>query len=175
MRIKTKITLSFVLLLSNLLGLEATAQKVELKILSKFKNADSVVLASHISLIRRISDELLVPYQIVNKNVVNKTPLVEIFRILPIEADSLVKILIEINEDSLINEIKCFDPHHIILIYKNKKCSFIDICFGCRNFVTSKDIHLSDGLSDETWLKLFRFFRNRKLYYELNGETIERD
>ncbi|MGG9963735.1 hypothetical protein [Ferruginibacter sp. SUN106] len=89
------------------------------------------------------------------------------------EIDSIAAIIITPNNDSIIRDISCFMPHHGILIFKNGKCSYFDICFGCRHFITSKDIKLSDELDDKTWNALESFFRNRKLNYELTENDLE--
>lgn len=64
-------------------------------------------------------------------------------------------------------------PHHGILIFKKKKCSYFDICFSCRHFVSSKDIKLSDELSDKTWQALELFFQNRNFKFEMPAYAEE--
>ena len=91
------------------------------------------------------------------------------------EADSIAAILITENRDSIIQDIQCFEPHHGILIFKKGKCSYFDICFGCRHFITSKDIKISDELSDKTWNDFESFFRNRNLKYEMPKNESEEE
>ena len=161
------------------LFLSGFGQSPKNKVYKKFVAADSVLLVSHLTTYMPIVDDKtnksIGAYKLVEKNKVNYQIIKEKYRLDKEETDSLALILTEANTDSTIEDIRCFMPHHGILIYKKNKCSFFDICFGCRHFVTSKDIDLSDEISDKSWLHLYHFFRNRKLNYELTGETIEQE
>jgi len=58
------------------------------------------------------------------------------------------------------NPTKCDEPRHSIIIYKNNKESYIDICFSCRRIHTSKDIDFSEFYMDEKkWADLVDFFK----------------
>jgi hypothetical protein len=111
--------------------------------------------------------------KLVCKNKLNDPIVMERYRLGAKETDSLARILITRNNDREIENIRCFVPHHSILIYKKGQCSFFEICFGCRHFVTSKDISLSDELSKKTWKMLEQFFRVRGLRYELPAEVSD--
>jgi hypothetical protein len=87
------------------------------------------------------------------------------------EINSLAAILTAHNYDKTIEDIGCFEPHHGILIFKNGNCSFFDICFGCRHFVTSTDVSLSDEISRNSWTMLESFFRSKGLTYKLPKAT----
>ena len=143
----------------------------------KFINADSIILVSHLTTYVPIVDdktnERIGSYHLVEKNKVNYKIIKERYSLNKKEADSIAKIIITPNNDSTIEDIRCFMPHHGILIFKKSKCSYFDICFGCRHFITSKDIKLSDELDDKTWNVLESFFRNRKLNYELTASDSE--
>ena len=153
-------------------------QNLNKKVYQKFITADSVIIVSHLTtyipIVDEETNERIGSYRLVEKNKVNYKIMKERYRLDKNEIDSLALIMIEANTDSTIEDIGCFMPHHGVLIYKKSKCSFFDICFGCRHFTTSKDITLSDEISDKTWLHLYHFFRNRKLNYELTGETKEK-
>lgn len=59
----------------------------------------------------------------------------------------------------------CFDPHHAVYIFRKEKVSYLDICFGCRQFSYTKEINTGGHqLTNETWLELESFF---------NAEGIE--
>lgn len=62
------------------------------------------------------------------------------------------------------NPTTCDEPRHSIIIYKNNKESYIDICFGCRRIHTSKDIDFSEFYMDEKkWTELEDFFKTNGL------------
>lgn len=147
------------------------------KIYQKFVNADSVILVSHLTtytpVVNEKKSERNYSYRLVERNRVNYKIIKEYYKLDNIEIDSIAQIIITPNSDSIIEDIKCFIPNHGIIIFKKGKCSFFDICFGCRHFVTSKDINLSDELDDETWTRLESFFRNRKLNYDLTVTDSE--
>ena len=147
------------------------------KVYQKFIAADSVILVSHLTTFIPIVDdsthERIGSYRLVEKNKVNYKIVKERYQLDKKEIDSVAQIIITPNNDSIIQDIKCFMPHHGILIFKKGKCSYFDICFGCRHFITSKDIKLSDELDDKTWNTLESFFRNRKLNYELTENDSE--
>ena len=64
----------------------------------------------------------------------------------------------------------CFDPHHTIFILINKEWEYIDICFECQTFVSSKNLNINQKTflkSYEDWRKLESFFRSLNLTYKL--------
>jgi hypothetical protein len=156
-------------------------QNLNNKVYQKIITADSVILVSHLTTYIPIVDdktkERIGSYRLVEKNKVNYQIVKEHYQLDSKEIDSVAKIIITPNNDSIFQDIKCFMPHHGILIFKKGKCSYFDICFGCRHFITSKDIKLSDELDDKTWNALETFFRNRNLNYELieNNSDTEND
>ena len=166
------ISLLFVTLVFDVFG-----QSLQNKVYHKFISADSVILVSHLTTQVPIYDEnthqRIGIYRLVEKSKVNYKIIKERYSLDKNETDSIAKIIITPNNDSTIEDIRCFMPHHGILIFKKGKCSYFDICFGCRHFVTSKDIKLTDELDDKTWNALESFFRNRKLNYELTESDSE--
>jgi hypothetical protein len=154
-------------------------QPLKNKLYRKIIQADSVILVSHLTthipFVDSKTKQWLDPLRLVVKNKLNDPIVKERYRLQAKETDTLARLLIMPNTDREIEDIGCFIPHHGILIYKMGKCAFFDICFGCRHFVTSKDIYLSDQLSIETWKKLERFFRDRGLRYELPEEVLDGD
>lgn len=154
-----------------------SAQISRNKLYQKIIQADSVVLVSHLTTcvphVDSLTKEWLDPLQLVVQNKLNDPIVKERYRLQVKETESLARILITRNTDREIENIRCFVPHHGILIYKKGTCAFFDICFTCRHFVTSKDISLSDELSRKTWKMLEQFFRVRGLRYEMPAEFSE--
>ena len=91
------------------------------------------------------------------------------------DLDTLASLLTAPYTKREIEDIRCFLPHHGILIYKKARCSYFDICFGCRHFITSRDIKISDILLDSVWQSMETFFINRGLTYEMPSLVIETD
>ena len=166
------ITIFFIFSIVNLFG-----QKPQTKVFQKFTTADSVILVSHLTTNIPIVDSMTKKWigsvKLVDKNKPNYKIIRESISLKRNETDSILTILLTENKDTIIEDIQCFIPHHGILIFKKGKCSYFDICFGCRHFITSKDIKLSDELSIKTWNDLERFFRNRNLNYEMPGNEPE--
>ncbi len=140
--------------------------------LKRITTSDSVILVSHLATYAPEKDK---SFRLVEKGKVNNEIIIEQYRLKKSEIDSLAVILITRNTDSILVDIQCFIPHHGILIFEKGKCSFFDICFGCRHFVTSKDIKLSDELCEKTWNDLEFFFRNRNLSYKMPGKETENE
>lgn len=51
----------------------------------------------------------------------------------------LSRVLLLKNQSFKIRMNKCYMPQHAILIIKNHRLSYIDICFGCLKYETSDD------------------------------------
>lgn len=159
-----------------LLAVGCFGQHANDKIYQQFMAADSVILVSHLTTnqprIDKVNNKIIDPYRLVEKNKVNSKIIKEKYCLDQHEIEALAIIMTEVNTDSSYENIRCFIPHHGILIYKKSRRSFFDICFSCRHFITSKDIKLTDELSHNTWLHLFEFFKTRNLNYKLSGEAI---
>lgn len=147
------------------------------KLYQKIVQADSVILVSHLITGMPIVDSKTKRWlgfqRLVIHNKLNQKIVKERYRLNASEMDTIARILITPNTDREIENIRCFMPHHGIIIYKKGKCAFFDICFTCQHFVTSKDISLSDELSHKTWKVLEQFFRVRGLRYELPAEVSD--
>jgi hypothetical protein len=149
------------------------------EVYKKITGADSVVIVSHLTTNVPIAKDKTtgdyISYRLVERNRVNYKILKESLRLNANEIDSIATIITTLHKDSIIEDIQCFLPHHGILIFKKSKCSYFDICFGCRHFETSEDIELSDELSTYSWNALEMFFRNRHLNYELPKKELAND
>lgn len=84
--------------------------------------------------------------------------------------EELIQIISEQKKDSIWDGAFCFLPHHTIFIYKEKKWSYIDLCFGCDHYSYSKDLEINEDdflVTYEDWRKLETFFRKQNLNYEM--------
>jgi hypothetical protein len=73
------------------------------------------------------------------------------------------------------DDLQCFIPHHSIFIFKNGKCLYLDICFGCKHFSASKEINIPEEflLAIEDWEKLKSFFGEQNIKYEMPEKKKE--
>jgi hypothetical protein len=157
------------------------------KVTQKILEADSVVLISH-NLTRGFGPIIKPDYE-KGTNKINLKKWNQIHPPLPLFlingkvnrkifvekinlTDSSKNILTNIlSRKKILREVKmmqCDMPRHTIIIYKNSKQSYIDICFGCRKIHTSTDIQFSEAdMDDDKWENLQKFFVEegiKKLY-----------
>lgn len=153
------------------IGCRSYGQSTEEGLQKKFRKADSIVLVSHLLTCvpgrNENTGEFIKPLRLVTNNKVNDRIINGRYVLLSMDIDTLAKLLTEPYTRMEIEDIKCFMPHHGILIYFGKKSSYFDICFGCRHFISSKDFKVSDVLMDATWASLELFFINRGLTYKM--------
>ncbi|HNO71642.1 MAG TPA: hypothetical protein PKO16_07725 [Bacteroidia bacterium] len=71
------------------------------------------------------------------------------------------------NNTSLVEEKGCYKPHHSILVYKNGLIQFIELCFECQNFKTSKEFSSIVYFDNYQWGELKKFFNSNGLTYRL--------
>lgn len=156
--------ISILLLLCN----KSVAQKQQNKVYKTFMDADSVVILSHkvtYTLARNIGDY---SPRLIEDGKLNEKIIKQRLRLSKKDIDILSIILImPLKLGEAFERGRCFIPHHGILIFKSDTCSFFDICFDCKHFVTSDDINLSDSLRIITWEKLKAFFKTRKIDYQI--------
>lgn len=84
--------------------------------------------------------------------------------------EELIDIISRQKNDSIWDGAYCFWPHHTIFIYKEKKWSYIDLCFGCDHYSFSKDLKINEDeflITYEDWRILETFFRKQNLNYEM--------
>lgn len=62
-------------------------------------------------------------------------------------------------------------PHHAIFFIKNGTASYIDICFSCRGFDTSKDLRRLYAFDIRKWTELRNFFLRFGIKYELTSSA----
>ena len=167
-------------LLVCLLGL-TTAQAQMLKnitlLTQKIRSADSVQLISHeLTTGYAITPELEIgdtslnskewhklhppPLKFLVNGKLNRNIIVESHFLSKTGKDSLIITLLRRVILKEISRTTCDEPRHTIIIYKNGKEVYIDICFGCRRIHTSKDIDFSESyMDDKKWEELEDFFK----------------
>jgi len=141
-------------------------REVNLLVRDKLKNADSIVLISHQgNIFDSIKGEVL-PEMLI-KGRINKSIITEQIKI----SNKAINVLADIialptNYDS-IALYKCFDPHHTIFIYNNKKISYIDMCFECWGLRTSEDLKEIRGYELYKWHRIENFFGSLGFRYAM--------
>jgi hypothetical protein len=134
-------------------------------------NADSIWLVSHELTYQKIVKD--VPnggytkmILIVEKGEINYKIIKEKIRLNDSSKNKLIKILTQPNNDSLIQKMRCFTPHHALIFFNKKKISFLDICFGCENFESSKGVGTKDIYAPKAmWKELEKFFLAQGIQY----------
>lgn len=128
----------------------------------KMKNADSVVLVSHevtagVVIVDSAGNHFPLPKLIIggrpNYAIVKEKQIVNGGKL-----DTLIRILARPFLSRTIETAKCFMPHHAVFIIKNGRTSYIDICFGCLGFETSKDLRRLYAFDLRKWEELEDFF-----------------
>ncbi|MEO7046907.1 MAG: hypothetical protein ABI091_16515 [Ferruginibacter sp.] len=100
------------------------------------------------------------PLKFFDKGKLNRKIIVESLLLVDSNKNKLTEILLRQVLIRRLTRPTCDQPRHTIVIYKNDKQSYIDICFGCRRTHTSKDIDFSEFYLDEKkWDDLKEFFK----------------
>lgn len=158
----------FILLQFNLFA-QIKSSTVKQAILS----ADTVLLVSHnLTQQKIIKDKvgggIIKSPSIVVRHRPNKKIIHETILLKDNLKEQLIKILIQPNIDTEIKSMKCFLPHHAILLIKNGKTSYIEICFACQNLIASKGIGISDiNYPKAMWTQLETFFLSLGIKYQI--------
>lgn len=156
------------------ISLSSISQDINNWLVKKIKSADSVLLVSHkvtagVSIVDDITGKQLTLPKLTISNKPNYGIIQERQLILESQLDTLIKILVRPFNDDRIEIGNCFIPHHAIFLIKKGKTSYIDICFGCRRFDTSKDLSRIDAFDNEKWTALENFFLGLGFKYELSA------
>jgi hypothetical protein len=171
----------FVLIIFSCLSAKAQTKEIFRTLDRKIVTSDSVLLISHVltegyvvirdedwdvtdtltkSNKKKKESQPILPF-LINKKL-NRNIIVERKKLFEISKNQLSNIL---SRDILLKSFRsanCDQPRHSIIIFKNGKESFIDICFGCRKIHTSEDIVLNESLMDEKkWNALEAFFKSK--------------
>jgi hypothetical protein len=140
----------------------------------KMKNADTVLLVSHevtagVQIEDSLGNRMSLPKLIVNGRP-NNAIIKEQQIITGAQLDTFTKILVRPFADRTIETGKCFMPHHAVFIIKKSQISYLDICFGCRGFNTSKDLRQLYAFDNRKWTELERYFVKLGFKYKLTDE-----
>lgn len=140
-------------------------------------NADTVLIVSHDNTGITLRDET--GRDITPKLFINGKLNYGILHEQKIIKDSMRKKLLGIlllkNKNNKIVMNKCYMPQHAILIIKNHKVSFIDICFGCLKYEVSDDLSFfMDPFDINKWNELYQFFKQNGLK-AMYGDKISDD
>jgi len=139
----------------------------------KLIQADSVLLVSHEmtsrstnSMVDSAGHTVILPDLTIGGALNTKIVIEE--KVLTVkEIGALVKALTYTYKPSrIISQSGCFDPHHAIIIVKGKKTSFIELCFHCLGFETSKDI-INLEIKEDKWEKLYKLFKDYGFKHEM--------
>jgi len=154
------------------------SQKNESWLRLKFKNADSVLLVSHdytegIAIVDDAGNRIPLP-----KLIINGKPNYKIIKERQIVSGKQLDELIQIINRPIKNGswvAKCYMPHHSIFLFKNGKLSYIDVCFSCRKFETSRDLNKIYQFDDRKWEELEKLFARLGFKYELELSSLQKD
>ena len=166
-----QLLLSITLILT--ICLSALSQDNNDWLIKKIKSADTVLLVSH---------EITAGVAIVDDSTGKQIPLPKLTIagkpnyaiikerqiITDSQLDTLINILTRPFQDHKIEGAKCFMPHHAIFLIKKNKTSYFDICFGCYQFDTSKDLSKIYAFDNRKWAELHDFFLKLGFKYELS-------
>jgi len=162
------ITVIRLLCMINSYGQKAVPNKI-------ISNADSIFIVSHLltyeSLVVDENGKTRKQRFLIKNGFLNKSIIKEYVKLSKPEVDTLLAILNIPETASELNAIKCFSPHHGIVIFKNKMVSYIDICFDCLHIAVSNDIDDGFYFSTGTWKKLRTFFKSKKIHYQMNNDS----
>ena len=157
----------------------ANSQERLTSLKTKLLEADTVLIVSHQQthgiVIRdeKTGKDIPLP-KLVTNNRPNREIIYEERVITDTALHRLTQILTRPFEDTEIEKMMCFMPHHAILIIKNNKTSFIDICFGCLGIETSQNIKMTaNDIDKRKWTELEAFFLQQNIKYKLVKESEE--
>jgi hypothetical protein len=141
----------------------------------KFKNADSVLLVSHEDtegvVIVDDAGNRSPPPRLIIKGKPNSEIIKERQIVCGKQLDELIQIINRpIKSGSWVG--KCYMPHHTIFLFKNGELSYIDVCFSCRKFETSRDLKKIYQFDDRKWDELEKLFARLGFKYELEFSSF---
>ncbi len=149
------------------------SQNANESLIEFIKNSEKIILTSHEDFELFInkpgkSDSKIRP--LLKNGKPNKKIITEQVQLDSKGKKELIEIISRQKNDSIWDGAYCFWPHHTIFLYKEKKWSYIDLCFGCDHYSYSKDLKINKEeflITYEDWRKLETFFRKQNLNYEM--------
>jgi hypothetical protein len=132
-------------------------------------SADSVFLISHVITLEgpkqpppKMDDSVptvFTPHLLINGSL-NNSVVVKKHILMQQERRQLAGILnSRFDKISIIKD--CYEPHHSVIIVKNGKTSYMDICFQCLGYRFTAD--LEDIVTRFEWTRLRKYFLEKKL------------
>ncbi|GAA4504729.1 hypothetical protein GCM10023172_31470 [Hymenobacter ginsengisoli] len=140
-------------------------------LIAKINAADTVILASHKGTAGDVEvdahdNELPFPKLIIAGKP-NYKILIEHQTITGAQRTVLGQILARPFQDAASVTAHCFSPHHAVFIIKNGRTSYLDICFDCHGYTSSKDLARLGDFDTRKWIELKQYFKKLGFRYEL--------
>ena len=137
----------------------------------KMKAADTVLVISHVATTGVMNEDetgkFISPPELIIGDKLNDSIVIERSIITGAQLDVLIRILTQPLQSKNIYVAKRFIPHHAIILIKNGKVSYIDICFACHGYVWSKDLESLGSFDNYKWNALESFFLKQGFKYKL--------
>jgi hypothetical protein len=135
--------------------------------------ADTVLLVSHkqtngVIIVKEEAGEKSEPDKVVMHDRPNFDIIIKSQKLPDTLKQKLIEILTQPNSDTTIETCNCFIPFHSILLIKNGKTSFVDICFECNTFI----IQLRNKQTAPIYLDKKTMSRLSK-FFEDNGIAVD--
>lgn len=85
------------------------------------------------------------------------------------ELAELIKILGRPFRDHSTVSSQCFTPHHALFIRKGSRTSYVDSCFGCHVYNSSRDLWpVLENFDARRWRELQAYFKCKGFIYGFN-------
>ncbi|WP_018341434.1 hypothetical protein [Cytophaga aurantiaca] len=140
-------------------------------LVKKIKAADTVLLISHKATAgeyyKDSTGKISPPPELIIANKLNGSIVIESKVLAGVERQTLSRILTQPLQSKNTAMANCFIPHHAILLIKDGKISYIDVCFRCHRFKESKDLENIEDFDNHKWNELKSFFVELGFEYEL--------
>lgn len=132
--------------------------------LNKLRNillkSDSVILVAHNPPSLEPRDKMRPEdYRLIVNNGINFKNITKYKKLTRSEAAYLSHLVTRPFKDSIIEKGRCFIPRHTIFFIRRNKVSYIDLCFQCQEFESSKDVKIpEEDFDSSVWKQLEDFF-----------------
>lgn len=143
-------------------------KEINLRLKAIIRASDSVVLISHLGPeTLRIRDSVhKVDHKLVVDGKLNKTIIMERKSLSGNEIDELISILLKPTNADSVELLKCSNPEHAILIFKEDKLSYLNLDFSfCSGLGTSSDLSELKGYQKSKYKVLEEFFIKKGFNY----------
>ncbi|NIF05087.1 hypothetical protein F3J23_06490 [Chryseobacterium sp. Tr-659] len=145
-------------------SISAFSQNINKDLVQYLKDADSVLLTHHEDLrldIETPGKSVVIHRTLLKNDIPNDKIIKKKILLTPEMRQELIEIIKNQKKEKLWEGAFCFEPHHTIFFYKTKKWSYIDLCFGCKqyNYVPNVPVNRDDFLRTyQEWKNLEDFF-----------------